>query len=78
MLALSEIANVYRPCFSVLNTLPLCFSEMVKPGPTVPTRRGGAIDDAEAVARSRDRPGSDECADELHGGTTPAPALPVC
>src|SRR5215510_9068211 len=56
MLALSEIANVYRPGLSVLNALPLCFSVMVKPGPTVPTRRSVDIGAAGEVASNATAP----------------------
>src|SRR4029079_19372783 len=44
------------PAFSVFAGTPLCFSEMVKPGPTVPTRRGVAIGAAGEVASSATAP----------------------
>jgi len=50
----------------------------VKPGPTVPTRRGGARDDAEAAARSATAPEAMSVQMSFMGGTTPARALPVC
>src|SRR4051812_8484009 len=50
--ALSMTTSVYMPALSVLTTLPFCFSEMVKPGPTVPISFGGAIEDDVPTASS--------------------------
>jgi len=56
----------------------LCFSEMVKPGPTVPIRRGVDIGAAGEVARSATAPAAMSVQIVFMGGTTPARALPVC
>ena len=37
------------PAFSVLTALPFCFSEIVKPGPTVPISFGGDMGDEVTV-----------------------------
>ena len=40
------------PAFSVFTALPACFSEIVKPGPTVPISFGCAIEDDVPAASS--------------------------
>src|SRR4029078_2375140 len=46
---LSDTTSVYVPALRVLTAFPFFFSEIVKPGPTVPTSLG-VTDDAGAAA----------------------------
>ena len=77
--ALSETAIVYMPALSIRTGAVPRFSEIVKPGPTVPVRFGsGPAGEAAVTATSAATATENSVADELHHAGvygTPAEAV---